>query len=147
LNITAKSVLAKLSAITMVAGMLAISTAVSSSGDTLTRPVSNWYEALQLGDIEILSIIMAEEATIDLRDLGIIQTRTEFIDAFGQWQEFNKDARILTRQASASEDEVVAEVCYRFPSNESYHREVFSLSQGLITGSVQEKIGETCTGF
>jgi len=131
----------------MVAGMLAVSTAVPSSGDTLSRPISNWYQALQLGDAEMLSIIMAEEATIELRDLGITQTRTEFIDAFDQWLDLNRDARILTRQASASDEEVIAEVCYRFASNESLHREAFSLSDGLITGSVQEKLGDTCTGF
>ena len=131
----------------MVAAMLALSTVVSVSGNTLTKPVGQWFEALQKGDAETIGQIVSENATIELRDLGITQTRTEFIDSLDQWVELNSGATILTRQVSVSDGVVVVEVCYRFASNETYNRESYKVADGLITSSVQEKIGDSCTGF
>lgn len=147
MDITAKSIFAKLAAMMMVAGMLAVSTVVSVSGNTLAKQLAQWFEAVQDGDAETISQIVSADAVIELRDLGITLNRTEFIDSLDQWVELNAGAEILTRQVSVSDGVVTAEVCYRFPSNETYNRESYTVTEGIITASVQEKIGDNCVGF
>jgi len=147
MKITCGTFLTGLMSLGIAVGLVVIATPTSATAEPLVKPVSQWYEALKDNDAEMISMIVNEEAMIELRDLDITQSRTEFIDALDQWQELNGEAEILTRQASANADEVVAEVCYRFTSSEAYYRETFSLAGNRISGSVQEKLSDTCENF
>lgn len=147
MTITGQSIVAKLMALVAVAVMLALSTTLSVSKGPLSKPVADWFAALEAGDAAAFETLLSDDAVIELEDLGISQTKAEFIDSLDQWVELNSGANILTRQTEANEAEVVVEVCYRFSSNEVYNRETYTLSGDQITGSVQEKVGDTCEGF
>jgi hypothetical protein len=53
----------------------------------------------------------------------------------------------LTLKRLEDADQVTALVCYQFPDNDLMMREVFSLGNGRITGSVQSAVGDTCEEF
>ena len=117
------------------------------AGNTIPTPLDAWYEALQEGEAEEIDALLSDDAIIELKDLGIEQSKEEFVDSLDQWQELNADAVILTRLASASEKKAIIEVCYRFKSNEVFNRETFTLEGALILSSIQEKLADKCVGF
>lgn len=134
-------------ALLAVAAGLPVISPAAANGD-LPAPVQTWYEALGAVDRSALENVLADNARIDLRDLGIVQTKSEFLDSLDAWAEANKDAEILTRPGKATNDiGISVEVCYRFPSNEALFEETFELSDEKITSSVQQQISENCDGF
>ncbi len=147
MSITAQSFFAKLAALVGIAAMLAFSTVLSLSKDPLAMPVAQWFTALETGGKAAFETLIDDEAVIELKVLGITQSKAEFIESLDQWVELNKGASILTRQVSTSDTSVVVEVCYRFASNEVHNLETYLISGEKIAGSVQEQIGETCEGF
>lgn len=128
--------------------VLSMAGAAAANGD-LPAPVQAWYQALGEVDRSMLDNVLTDDARIDLRDLGIVQTKAEFLDSLDAWAEANKDAEILTRSGkeTGSPDTVAVEVCYRFPSNELLIEETFELAGEKITQSVQQQISESCDGF
>ena len=128
--------------------ILSMASPAAANGD-LPAPVQTWYQALGEADGTALENVLADNARIDLRDLGIVQTKAEFLDSLDAWAEANKDAEILTRSGkkTGKPDTVAVEVCYRFPSNEALFVETFELAGEQITKSVQQQLSESCTGF
>jgi hypothetical protein len=109
--------------------------------------VGKWFDALRSADRNGFEAILAGNAEIDLRYLGIVQTRAEFIESLDAWGEAIKDGEVLTRTISAEADTVIVDVCYRFPSNEKVNRETFTLESDKIARVVQEESAQTCQGF
>lgn len=136
------------SALLAAATILPNSGPAAANGD-LPAPVHAWYEALGAVDRTTLEDLLTDNAQIDLRDLGVVQTKGEFLDSLDAWADANKDAEILTRLGEGVGDDtaVTVEVCYRFPSNEALFEEFFELSGEKIAGSVQQQISESCSGF
>ncbi|MCB1421510.1 MAG: nuclear transport factor 2 family protein [Nitratireductor sp.] len=129
------------------AAVLPMTGPAAANGD-LPAPVQTWYGALGAVDRSALEDVLADDARIDLRDLGIVQTRDEFLDSLDAWAEANKNAEILTRPGKATGNNAIAvEVCYRFPSNEVLFEETFELTGEKITRSVQQQLSENCEGF
>ena len=130
------------------AASLPITGPAAANGD-LPAPVKAWYGALGTVDRTALEDLLTDNAQIDLRDLGIVQTKGEFLESLDAWAEANKDAEILTRlgEGAGGDTAVTVEVCYRFPSNEALFEESFELSGEKIAGSVQQQISENCSGF
>ena len=121
-----------------------ITGSATANGD-LPAPVQAWYQALGDVDRAGLENLLTDDARIDLRDLGVVQTRNEFLDSLDAWAEANKGAEILTRQGKG--EGITVEVCYRFPSNEALFEESFELAGEKIALSVQRQISESCQGF
>lgn len=119
---------------------------VARAGE-LPETLDRWYDALRQDDRTAIGELLAEDATVELRDLGIVQTRQEFIDSLDQWAEANDGAEILARPEAGAEGMVAVEVCYRFASNETLIRESFDLIDGRIHRSVQEEIAGGCGDF
>lgn len=128
--------------------LLSITGSAAANGD-LPKPVQAWYQALGDVDRKGLDSMLAEGARIELRDLGIVQTKGEFLDSLDAWAEANRDAEILTRPGKNTGDADAAsvEVCYRFPSNEALFKETFRLEGEQIIESVQEQMAESCGEF
>ena len=114
---------------------------------TMPEPLTQWYEALRKSDAPALESLLGEDATIELSDLGIVQTKSEFLDSLDEWKEANDGAIILTKAEAVADTTATVDVCYSFPSNEMLIREVFTMDGAKITGSIQEQISETCDGF
>jgi hypothetical protein len=110
-------------------------------------PVARWYEALRTADRDAFSSLIAENGEIELKYLGLVQSRDEFIGSLGDWEQLAREGRILTRQVSSSESSAVVEVCYRFPDAVKMNRETFTLEGDKILRVVEEEAGADCPGF
>lgn len=130
--------------------MLAASLAAASPAmpqEQMPVPVLQWFAALGAVDRPAFAELITEDAVIALKDLGVEQTRDEFIAALDEWERTTRDAIILSRLVEIGEGEAVVEVCYRFSENEQFNVETFFHSADQITGSVQESRGPVCEGF
>lgn len=109
--------------------------------------LANWYEGLKNSNRPQLAAILTEDAIIDMRDLGVTQTKQEFLDSLDEWAEASRDAKVLTRIGDQSGDQISVDVCYRFSDNEVQTKEDFTLAGGKIKKSAQQAVGEKCEGF
>ena len=109
--------------------------------------VRAWYVALTKVTHPGFKKLISEDAKIELRDLGIVQTRQEFLDSLDEWEDATKGAIILTQMVSSENGKDVVEVCYRFKNNEQLIRESFAYAEGKITSVIQELIATKCEGF
>lgn len=120
------------------------------SAETEAPVLDQWYPALFAADGDTLATLLTDDAEIRLEDLGMTQTKTEFLDSLGEWKDSVEGATFdwkLAPDAPVSDTEATALVCYRFPSNELLTREVFTFVGGGISRSVQTTQGETCGDF
>jgi hypothetical protein len=130
----------------VVAGLALSVTSARADSGLLER----WYTALFNVDREALSELLADEALIQLEDLGITQTKAEYIASLDEWEEIAQNTNFawqIDAEAPEDADQATALVCYQFPDNDLMMREVFSLGNGRITGSVQSAVGDTCEEF
>lgn len=112
--------------------------------------LDRWYTALF--DVNRLAIadLLADDAVISLEDLGVTQTKAEFIEALDEWEEAVENANLawqLEEGAEASTSTASVLVCYQFPENEMMIREVFGFRGTKIVSSVQTTVGESCENF
>lgn len=106
--------------------------------------VEKWYAALGIAQARFFDEILAEDATIELRDLGITQTRQEFLDSVDELAAATKNAIIVYHYEDIQDDNATVLVCYRFESNEKLVSEHFTFSADKIKTSVQEPRGYDC---
>jgi len=118
-----------------------------ATAQELPAPVIGWFEALRTADGKAFEVLLAEGAEIDLRYLGVVQTRAEFIESLDAWGDAIKGGEVLTRAVSAGPQQVVVDVCYRFPSNQKVNRETFSIADQKVTRLVQEETAQDCSAF
>ncbi len=98
-------------------------------------------------DRAALAAMLAEDATITLEDLGISQTRDEFIASMDEWEDAVKDASEEHRLDSTVGDATTMLVCYRFAGNDLLMRERFVFDGDTITQSTQTTVAEDCGQF
>jgi hypothetical protein len=67
--------------------------------------LERWYAALFDADREAISELLSDDATIRLEDLGVTQTKTEFIAALDEWEEIVQTANFAWQiDAEAAQD-------------------------------------------
>ena len=108
------------------------------------QEVERWFVALGGVDRREFKKLIADNALINLKDLGVTQTKTEFIASLDEWAAATKEASVVYRYQTISDDNAVVQVCYRFKYNETLSVEKFTFSNEKITSSVQEKMGNNC---
>lgn len=143
-SITVKSFSAKLTSLFLIAGLLFASTMASVSKNTKPNLVEEWYVALKSADAAKFESLMSDDAGVELKFLDVTQSKSEFIGALDEWKNANKDAQITTRIVSSEGEKTIVEICYRFPSNEVFGRESFTVKAEKIVYSLQEEISQTC---
>lgn len=109
--------------------------------------VDRWYAALLQADRAELSELLADDATIRLDDLGVTQSKDEFIASMDEWQSAVKGAAIRHRVESEVGDTVAVLTCYDFPNNDMAMRETFTTKDDRIVANTQMTIGEDCDGI
>jgi len=134
-----------LSMLLVVTALLPVS--LASAQNTL---LDRWYTALF--DVNRLAIadLLAEDVVINLEDLGVTQTKAEFIESLDEWEDVVKNANLawqLEEGAEVNENEASVLVCYQFPDNELMIREVFGFRETKIISSVQTTVGDSCENF
>jgi hypothetical protein len=138
------------SVIAMVCLAAAMSAASFASARAENAILERWYTALFDVDRAALSELLADGAQIQLEDLGVTQTKAEYIASLDEWEEVARDTNFawqIDAEAPQDADQATALVCYQFPDNDLMMREVFSFGDGKITGSVQSAVGDTCEEF
>jgi len=121
-----------------------------SSAGAQSSLLDRWYTALFDVNRVAIADLLTEDAVINLEDLGVTQTKAEFIEALDEWEEVVKDANLAWQleegtEADATQASVL--VCYQFPDNEMMIREVFAFRDGKIASSVQTTAGDSCENF
>jgi len=125
--------------------LLAVSSATAQSS-----LLDRWYTALFDVNRVAIADLLAEDAIINLEDLGVTQTKAEFIEALDEWEDVAKNANLAWQleegtEADATKASVL--VCYQFPDNEVMIREVFGFRDTKIISSVQTTVGDSCENF
>jgi len=109
--------------------------------------IDRWYSALLVADRTELSDMLADDVRIKLDDLGIVQSKQEFIASIDDWQGAVAGATIRHRIEKAEGGVTTVIACYDFPSNDMLTRETFAVSGDRITASSQAAIAESCEGY
>jgi hypothetical protein len=115
--------------------------------DSNMKLIDRWYAALTAVDRAAFQSMIGDKAVIILEDVGIEQTKAEFIESLDEWEGAMKGATIRHQIAEEGAESVSVRVCYTFTGNESLNREDFKIEAGLIIESVQAKIADSCAGF
>ena len=109
--------------------------------------IESWYSALGTADRAVFDRILADDATVILEDIDTIQTKDEFLASLDEWKNAVRSARVRHRIGGVEGDTTTVFVCYQFPANTTYTREIFNFRNGRIIESAQSSLGEACEGF
>ncbi|MER9307587.1 nuclear transport factor 2 family protein [Mesorhizobium sp. M0293] len=109
--------------------------------------ISRWYSALLVADRTELSDLLADDVRIKLDDLGVVQSKQEFIASIDEWKGAVAGAAIRHRIEKSEGGVTTVVACYDFPNNDMLMQETFAVADNRITASSQAAIAENCDGF
>lgn len=109
--------------------------------------IDRWYSALLAADRAGLADLLSDDARIDLADLGVEQSKQEFLDSMSDWEASVKGAAIRHRIEKSEGGVSTVIACYDFPGNDLMMQETFAIADGRITASSQATIAENCDSF
>jgi hypothetical protein len=109
--------------------------------------VGEWYAALAAADRAKLVSLLAADARFRLTDLGVEQTKAEFVASLDEWEAAVKGATIRHRIESVDDAVTTVIACYDFPANDVLLREMFRIEAGLIMENNQDAIAENCEAY
>ena len=107
----------------------------------------SWYTMLQSGSDARIGGLLADNAVIVLEDIGVEQSKAEFMDSLGEWKDAIKGGSVDWKLKKKTSDSATATVCYRFTSGPMMVREDFTFSGEQIVKSVQKQLGSDCEKF
>ena len=106
-----------------------------------------WYAALQASDEPAISALLADNAVILLEDIGIEQTKAEFVASLGEWRDAIDGGKVEFKIEATGAEGITTLVCYRFPESPMTVREVFTFTGEQIAKSTQAQVADNCDGF
>ena len=109
--------------------------------------ISRWYSALLVADRTELADLLADDVRIKLDDLGIVQSKQEFIASLDEWKGAVAGAAIRHRIEKSEGGVTTVIACYDFPDNDMLMQETFAVADNRITASSQAAIAENCEGY
>ncbi|MBE1710324.1 MULTISPECIES: hypothetical protein [Mesorhizobium] len=109
--------------------------------------ISRWYSALLVADRTELADLLADDVRIKLEDLGIVQSKQEFIAALDEWKGAVAGAAIRHRIEKSEGGVTTVIACYDFPDNDMLMQETFAVTDNRITASSQAAIAENCEAY
>ena len=118
--------------------------------DTQNSLLDVWYTALFDVNRVTLTQLLADNAEIRIEDIGITQSKAEFLESMDEWQDIADSANFawqLDPDAPVDATRATALVCYQFPENEVLIRDAFTFEDGKILSDVQTKLGDSCGEF
>lgn len=130
-------------AFTAAALLIAIVAARADDGAIISR----WYSALLVADRTELADLLADDVRIKLEDLGIVQSKQEFIAALDEWKGAVAGAAIRHRIEKSEGGVTTVIACYDFPDNDMLMQETFAVADNRITASSQAAIAEDCEAY
>ena len=109
--------------------------------------ISRWYSALLVADRTELADLLADDVRIKLEDLGVVQSKQEFIAALDEWKGAVAGAAIRHRIEKSEGGVTTVISCYDFPDNDMLMQETFAVTDNRITASSQAAIAENCEAY
>jgi hypothetical protein len=109
--------------------------------------IDRWYAALLAVDRAAISDLLSDDARIKLDDLGVEQSKAEFIASMEEWETAAAGATIRHRVEKVEGGVTTVIACYDFPANDILMRETFAVTGDKITASSQAAIAETCDTY
>lgn len=109
--------------------------------------ISRWYSALLVADRTELADLLADDVRIKLDDLGVVQSKQEFIASLDEWKGAVAGAAIRHRIEKSEGGVTTVIACYDFPNNDMLMQETFAVTDNRITASSQAAIAENCEGY
>ena len=131
----------------LAAAAIVVALAAPARASLETDILERWYALLGTANASGLGSLLAPRARIKLDDLGVTQTKAEFLESMDEWREAISGGTIRYHVQTTSAGAATAVVCYQFKENELLTREVFRIVNGLITASEQSKVAESCKTF
>ncbi|TGQ77605.1 nuclear transport factor 2 family protein [Mesorhizobium sp. M8A.F.Ca.ET.207.01.1.1] len=109
--------------------------------------ISRWYSALLVADRTELADLLDDDVRIKLDDLGVVQSKQEFIASLVEWKGAVAGAAIRHRIEKSEGGVTTVIACYDFPDNDMLMQETFAVNNNRITASSQAAIAENCEGY
>ncbi|TRC92724.1 nuclear transport factor 2 family protein [Mesorhizobium sp. WSM4303] len=109
--------------------------------------IDRWYSALLVADRTELSDLLADDVRIKLDDLGVVQSKQEFIASIDEWKGAVAGAAIRHRIEKTEAGVTTVIACYDFPNNDMLMQETVAVTGNRIAASSQAAIAENCDGF
>ena len=106
--------------------------------------IGKWYEALKSSDRAGFAMVLSDDAKVEIKSLGIVQTKAEFIEALDSWEDVATGLELTIEDMSTNDDGKSVVVCYRFPSNAFTNRESFVIHEGKVRRQIQERLKDGC---
>jgi hypothetical protein len=130
----------------ILAAALLMSSLVRASADD-GAIIDRWYSALLVADRTELSELLADDVRMKLDDVGVVQTKQDFIASIDEWQGAVAGAAIRHRIEKSENGETTVLACYDFPGNDALMRETFTVAGGRIVASTQTVVAQDCSGY
>lgn len=109
--------------------------------------LDRWYAALAKPDREQLSALLADDAVVKLDDLGLEQSRGDFIASMDEWETAVEGAQIRHKTEKTEGEVSTVLACYDFPDNDILMRETFHIAGGKIVESTQVTVADNCDAY
>ena len=109
--------------------------------------VDQWYAALAAADRGKLQSLLADDAKIRLNDLGVEQSKAEYVASLDEWEAAVAGATIRHRVERSEGAVTTVIACYDFPANDVLLRETFFVEAGLVRENTQDAIAESCEAY
>ena len=109
--------------------------------------IDRWYSALLVADRTELSELLADDVRMKLDDIGVVQTKEDFIASIDEWQGAVAGAAIRHRIEKSENGETTVLACYDFPNNDTLMRETFTVAGGRIVASTQTAVAQDCSAY
>lgn len=124
-----------------------IATAVALPARANDSVLDAWYAALTKPDREQLSALLADDAVVKLEDLGLEQSRGDFIASMDEWETAVEGSQIRHKTEKTEGDVSTVLACYDFPDNDILMRETFRIAGGKIVESTQVTVADNCDAY
>ncbi|TGT23201.1 nuclear transport factor 2 family protein, partial [Mesorhizobium sp. M4B.F.Ca.ET.169.01.1.1] len=76
--------------------------------------IDRWYSALLVADRSELSDLLSDDVRMKLDDIGVVQTKEDFIASIDEWQQAVAGAAIRHRIEKSENGETTVLACYDF---------------------------------
>ncbi len=130
-----------------VAGLLLAAATPVVAAELHAGLMERWYSALAAAEREEIAALIAPDATVELQDIGIIQTGAEFVASMDEWADAINGGTVRHRIDGDSTDKVSVTVCYTFTDSAMMTHESFVFAGRQIVSSVQKTVATDCGSF
>lgn len=109
--------------------------------------VDAWYDALLRADRDQLAKLLTDDAVVKLQDLGLEQSRGDFIGSMDEWATAVEGAQIRHKLEKDEAGVATVIACYDFPDNDILMRETFRIAGDKISESEQVTLADNCDAY